>query len=203
LATASGSTSYSTVNQVSGGVIGTIWMALVDQFGQVIGSDSSSTATLSIVGNHSGETYTPTLTGTSTVTASHGAFEFIDISFTAEPGTTYSKVLYFINLALEVTTTGIDSTLPSNAVYLSSNSLSNNSLGVTVALRTCVEGESFESDGSCVECAATTSYSLDTSTTVSTCLDCQTKKMFCYGGNDVGPKPGYWRCCTSSDNFIA
>jgi hypothetical protein len=202
LATSSGSTSYSKTDQVSGGVLGTIWMALVDQFGQVVGSDSSSTATLSIVGNHAGATYTPTLTGTSTVTASYGAFEFNDIAFTAEPGTTYSKVLCFINLALEVTTTGINSALPSNAVYLSSNSLSNTSLGVTVALRTCVEGESFESDGSCVKCAADTSYSLATSTTVSTCLDCQTKKMFCYGGNDVGPKPGYWRSSDSSDNFI-
>jgi hypothetical protein len=136
MATASGSTSISTTNQTSGGVIGTIWMALVDQFGQVVGSDSSSSATLSIIGDHSGETYTPRLTGTSTVTASHGAFEFIDISFTAEPGTTYSKVLYFINLALEVTTTGINSALPSNNVYLASNSLSNSSLDVTIALRT-------------------------------------------------------------------
>jgi hypothetical protein len=203
MATASGNTSYSASNQTSGGVLDTIWMALVDQFGQVVGSDSTSTATLSIVGNHSSDTYTPILTGTSTVTASNGAFEFIDITFTAEPGTTYSKVLYFINLALEVTTTGIDSKLPSNAVHLTTNSVSNTSLSVTIELRLCVEGESFETDGSCVECAAETLYSLATSTTVSTCLDCQTKKMFCYGGNDIGPRPGYWRSSTSSDNFIA
>jgi hypothetical protein len=104
---------------------------------------------------------------------------------------------------MEVTTTGIDSTLPSNVVYLTSNSLSNNSLGVTMELRLCVEGESFETDGSCVECALDTSYSLSTSTTVSECLDCQTKKMFCYGGNDIGPRPGYWRSSDSSDNFIS
>jgi hypothetical protein len=95
MATASGNTSYSATNQTSGGVIATIWMALVDQFGQVVGSDSTSTATLSIVGNHSSDTYTPALTGTTTVTASNGAFEFKDITFTAEPGTTYSKVLCF------------------------------------------------------------------------------------------------------------
>jgi hypothetical protein len=95
MATASGNTSYSATNQTSGGDLDTIWMALVDQFGQVVGSDSTSTATLSIVGDHAGATYTPTLTGTSTVTASNGAFEFKAITFTAEPGTTYSKVLCF------------------------------------------------------------------------------------------------------------
>jgi hypothetical protein len=203
MATASGSTSYSITNITSGGVLGTIWMALVDQFGQVVGSDSTSTATLSIVGSHAGATYTPVLTGSSTVIASNGAFEFIGITFTAEPGTTYSKVLYFINLALEVTTTGIDVSQPSNAAYLTTNSITNSSLGITIALRLCVEGESFDADGSCIECEKETSYSLATSTTVSECLDCQTKKMFCYGGNDIGPRPGYWRSSDSSDNFIS
>jgi hypothetical protein len=66
-------------------------MAIVDQFGQVVGSDSTSSATLSIVGDQSAEIYTPTLTGTFTVTASSGAFEFKNIIFTAEPGSTYSK----------------------------------------------------------------------------------------------------------------
>ena len=91
LVTASGSTSASLTNQQSGGSIGTIYVALVDEFGQVVGSDSSATATLSIVGSHSGETYTPTLTGTTTVTALNGAFKFTDITFTAEPGVSYSK----------------------------------------------------------------------------------------------------------------
>ena len=91
LASASGSTSVSLTNQQSGGSIGTIYVALVDQFGQVVGSDSSSSATLSIVGNHSGATYTPTLTGTSKVTASNGAYKFTGITFTAQPGVSYSK----------------------------------------------------------------------------------------------------------------
>jgi hypothetical protein len=203
LTTASGSTTYSATNQTSGGSLDTVWMAIVDEFGQVVGSDSTSSATLSIVGDQSAETYTPTLTGTYTVTASFGAFEFKNIIFTAEPGSTYSKLYHFINLALEVTTTGIDSTLPSNVVYLTANTLTNSSLAVTIALRNCIDGESFDSDGSCVECAVDTSYSLTASTTVSTCLDCQTKRMFCYGGNDIGPRPGYWRSSTASDNFIA
>ena len=91
LVTASGTTSVALSNQQSGGSIGTIYVALVDQYGNVVSSDSSSTATLSIVGSHSGATYTPTLTGTTTVTSSNGAFKFTDITFTAEPGVTYSK----------------------------------------------------------------------------------------------------------------
>mmetsp|Transcript_32875 Transcript_32875/g.37654 ORF Transcript_32875/g.37654 Transcript_32875/m.37654 type:complete len:200 (-) Transcript_32875:14-613(-) len=27
--------------------------------------------------------------------------------------------------------------------------------------------------------------------------------MYCYGGSNVGPKPGYWRSSLTSDNFIA
>ena len=65
---------------------------VVDQYGQIVGSDSSSTATLSISGSYSGTSYTPTLTGTTTQTAINGAFIFSGITFTAQPGSTYSKL---------------------------------------------------------------------------------------------------------------
>ena len=91
LASASGSTSVSLTNQQSGGSIGTIYVALTDQFGQVVSSDNSSSATLSIVGTYSGAAYTPTLTGTSKVTALNGAYKFTGITFTAKPGVSYSK----------------------------------------------------------------------------------------------------------------
>ena len=78
-------------SQQSGGSIGIIYVALVDQFGQVVSADSSSTATLSIVAKYSNKTYIPTLTGTTTLTASRGTFAFTDITFTAEPGASYSK----------------------------------------------------------------------------------------------------------------
>ena len=91
LSTSAGSTSVNLDNQQSGGSIGTIYVALFDQFGQVVSTDSSSSATLSIVGNHSGDTYVPSLTGATKVTASNGAFKFIGITFTAKPGVSYSK----------------------------------------------------------------------------------------------------------------
>ena len=87
----SSSTSLSVTNQQSGGTLPTIYIALVDQFGQIVGSDSSSTATLSISDSYSGAPYTPTLTGMTTQTATNGAFKFSGITFTAQPGSTYSK----------------------------------------------------------------------------------------------------------------
>ena len=33
--------------------------------------------------------------------------------------------------------------------------------------------------------------------------NCQKGKMYCYGGSNIGPQPGYWRSSNTSDNFIA
>lgn len=68
-----------------------MYIALVDEFGQYVGSDSTSTATISLVSSTTGETYTPVLSGTLTRTASKGMFKFDSITFTAEPGKTFSK----------------------------------------------------------------------------------------------------------------
>ena len=90
--TTSNSTSLSVTNQQSGGSLPTIYIALVDQFGQIVGSDNSSTTTLSISGSYKGATYTPTLTGVTTQTAANGAFIFSGVTFTAQPGSTYSML---------------------------------------------------------------------------------------------------------------
>ena len=92
LAIASGSTSISVSSQQSGGSLSTIYIALIDEFDQVVGSDSSSTATLSISGSYSTTTYSPTLTGTTIQIASEGIFIFSGITFTARPGSSYSKI---------------------------------------------------------------------------------------------------------------
>lgn len=80
-------------SQQSGGTLPNIYLALVDEFDQYVGSDSSSTATLTITSSTTGETYTPILSGTTTQTATKGLFQFTDIYFTAEPGRTFSRLL--------------------------------------------------------------------------------------------------------------
>lgn len=153
----SGSTSLTLSEQQSGGSIETIYLALVDEFDQIVGYDSSSTVTLAITGDHSDATYTPTITGSTTLTIENGVISFEGMTFTAEPGIEYS---------LSFTTTGIDSTLPSNEAYLADNSLESTSMEFTIALRSCVEGEAFLSTGACQQCASPDFYSLGTYSTV-------------------------------------
>jgi hypothetical protein len=85
----SGTTSLTLSNQQSGGTIPTIHVALFDEFDQIVGSDSTSTWTLSLVSTTG--TYTPTLTGVITQTAVNGVFTFSGITFTATPGSSFSK----------------------------------------------------------------------------------------------------------------
>ena len=203
LTTASGSTSVNLTSQQSGGSIGIIYVALVDQFGQVVSSDSSSTATLRIVGTYSDKTYIPTLTGTTTLTASRGTFAFTDITFTAEPGASYSKCYWIIIVGLSLLTTGIDANKPSNQEYMSSHSLDKPEMAFSVALRTCESGESFSTTGACVKCRKDIEYSLKQQSEPGSCKPCRNGKMFWYGESDIGPKPGYWRSSNTSDNFIA
>jgi predicted outer membrane repeat protein len=90
----SGTTSVSVTNQTSGGTLPNIYLALVDEFNQYVKSDSASTSTISITSSVIGQTYTPTLSGTLTITASKGMFAFSSLTFTAEPGQIFSKFHY-------------------------------------------------------------------------------------------------------------
>lgn len=35
------------------------------------------------------------------------------------------------------------------------------------------------------------------------CTTCPSDKAVCYGGSNIGPRPGYWRSSNSSSDFIA
>ena len=193
--------------QQSGGTLPVIYLALVDEFGQYVGHDNSSTTTIQVISPTVNETYTPILSGVTSKTASKGMFKFESITFTAEPGRTFSKCGYLYSnltfLGLSFSTTGIDSSKSSNAAYLALNHKTSTDLEISVSLRTCIAGESFSVTGACVECPADTNYSLDSLSTPGDCKDCQTTKMYCKGGSDIGPKPGYWRSSNQTDNFIA
>lgn len=34
------------------------------------------------------------------------------------------------------------------------------------------------------------------------CLECNAVKSICLGGNRIGPKPGYWRKSSNTNNFL-
>ena len=193
LGTLSGTTSLTLSSQQSGGSLGDIYLALVDEFDQIVGSDSSSTVTIAISGTHTGATYTPTITGTTSLTFSNGVVNYGDLTFTAEPGSNYS---------LTFTTTGIDATKPSNAAYLTANSQTSTAMAFAIQLRTWITGESFQTSGAWVEWASPDFYSLSSLSSPADCKDCQTDRMFWNGGSDIGPRPGYWRSSNTSDDFI-
>ena len=75
----------------SGSTIPDTYIALVDKFGQIVGSDSRSRATLNINTNSNVSAYVPVLTGTTTITAANGMFVFANVSFTAGPNSNYGK----------------------------------------------------------------------------------------------------------------
>ena len=76
-------------------------------------------------------------------------------------------------------------------------------MSVTIALRLWTTGESFSTSGAWVQWKSPDYYSLSNQTSPGSWKSCQTQKMYCKGGSDVGPKPGYWRSSLSSDNFIS
>ena len=100
-------------------------------------------------------------------------------------------------------TDAIDSSIPSNQAYLSTTSSTSTALGFDISLRACSAGEAFSETGAWVSWVADLEYSITALSTPGGCKACQTAKMYCKGGSDIGPKPGYWRSSNQTDNFIA
>ena len=134
LSSYSGNDSLSLSEQRSGNYIPDLYLSLIDKYNQTVGFDSYSIVTLEVNTTNAPTTFTPVLSGATTVIASGGVFKFSNIEFTAQPGTTYN--LYF-------TTTGIDSDIPSNSEYLSSLNKSEPTMDLQISLRECAEGEAF------------------------------------------------------------
>jgi hypothetical protein len=67
------------------------FLSLVDKYGQNVGSDTSSTVTLNINTTGVSTSYTPVLSGTTTVIAIKGMFNFTGITFTSEPNASFSN----------------------------------------------------------------------------------------------------------------
>jgi hypothetical protein len=88
----SGNTSLTLENQQSGGTIPTMYFALVDKYGEYIGSDLSSTITLNINTTKTYSNYYPILNGVTSVKARKGVFVLQDVTFTSEPNSDHRKL---------------------------------------------------------------------------------------------------------------
>jgi hypothetical protein len=122
-------------NQISGGNIPDLYLALFDKYGQIIGIDSDSTATLEINKTGAPTTYTPILEGILTVTSLNGMFSFQDISFTAQPNYSYSMLIILSIIDLYFTTDGIDESKPSNQQYMTDTGQSSLQMDLSISLR--------------------------------------------------------------------
>jgi hypothetical protein len=71
-----------------------------------------------------------------------------------------------------------------------------------VGLRECQIGEYFSQIGKCIWCDQAQGYSLDQMREPGDCKPCPSDKADCSGGNEIGPKPGYWRPSNTSSNFM-
>ena len=181
-------------NQGSGHDIPDLYLALQDQYGQIVGSDSSSTITLYINSSAGNTTLDQSLAGEVTHTAVKGTYRISDISFTSEPGLEYQ--LYF-------KTTGIDDSKASNIKYLEDQRISSNYVfQLNIQLRNCISGEQYSISGACDKWEGPNKYSLDVMTAVGECLEWPTDKAICNGGSNIGPRAGYWRSSNATDNFI-
>ena len=102
-----------------------------------------------------------------------------------------------------LTTTAIDVSKPSNADYSQGGLNKFAYWFFDIGLRNCTIGEAYSEAGACVTCQANLEYSITALTAPGGCKSCQTATMYCKGGSDIGPKPGYWRSSNQTDKFIA
>lgn len=102
-------------DQQSGGTIPDTYLAHIDQYNQIVGSDFTSKVRVSVDATSNldpkANVYPPIIEGNSQFTAVGGVVKVTGISFAATPGYTYS---------ISFSTDGIDTTKKSNKDYLTS-----------------------------------------------------------------------------------
>ncbi|CDW81492.1 UNKNOWN [Stylonychia lemnae] len=173
-------------DQRSGGAIPVSYMALIDQYGQIVGSDFRSKVRISIQTDNLDEKanmYPPILQGSSDFQASGGVAVIKDVIISGTPGSSYN-----VTFSSDV----IDLNKLSNKKEMELIQKANLDFLLDINLRECSVGEQFTSAGKCIECQDNT-YSLIKMIEPNTCEICPSEKAICHGGTNIGPLPGYWR----------
>ncbi|CDW87730.1 UNKNOWN [Stylonychia lemnae] len=180
-------------SQRSGGTIPKLYMALKDQYGQIVGSDFKSKVRVSVdlknLDNKQ-SLYLPILEGTLSFDIIGGIALIQDISIVGNPGSSYKFI---------ITTDGIDLSKQSNQDRMQQSGNSDLDFNLKIELRECEIGEQFTSAGKCLKCEQ--SFSLVKMTSPGTCEICPTEKAICNGGAEIGPQPGFWRSSNQSIVF--
>ena len=78
----------------------------------------------------------------------------------------------------------------------------NSNLTLEIFFRECVRGESLTSNFVCKECDPETySFNNNLNEILQNCKSCDSKNFYCYGGDKLTPKPGFWRFTEKSTKF--
>ncbi|CDW71577.1 UNKNOWN [Stylonychia lemnae] len=178
----------------SGGEIPKIYIALVDQYGQIVGSDFESKVRVQISTvnlNDQDLKYPPVLEGTTDFQSTGGIAVIQNAQFTGTPGRNYS---------LSFQTDAIDISKQSVISYLAKSNKIDTKLELNIGLRECEIGEQLTVSGKCQECQ--NGYSLVKMTEPGFCQACPSDKAICRGGSNIGPLPGFWRMSNTSSTFV-
>ncbi|CDW74791.1 UNKNOWN [Stylonychia lemnae] len=185
-------------NQRSGGAIPTIYLAHVDKYGQIVGSDFTSKVRVFVdttqITDPDALLYTPTIEGITLFNAKAGLVKASDFNFAGAPGFQYTVAFQ---------SDGIDLSKQSNKQYMQNNNQKTDlNTGIVIALRECAVGESFSASGKCIKCPNGAGFSVAKMTTPGECSSCPSTKAICTGGAGIGPRPGYWRKNNITTTFI-
>eukprot|EP00347_Sterkiella_histriomuscorum_P016375 403353429 len=179
----------------SGGSINTTYLAIVDKYGQIIGSDYSSIVRVFVNStynsNPQANIYPPIVEGTNTFNAQAGVVKLENVMFYSTPG--YNQSIVILN-------DGINLKKESNINLMNQLNKTDLNYRLKIALRKCSMGEQFTQAGKCTECNP--GYSLKNMSEPSICDECPDQKAFCHGGAFIGPKPGFWRKSYYTDTII-
>jgi hypothetical protein len=182
---------------MSGGSIPTTYLALVDQYNQVVTSDNSimtefivDTSTDTTDNQFESEVY-----GQTKFYSINGVYNITGLYLIADPSS--SQALQMINYGIDVNIPVVNTFLYN---LLGRNMTNYYYLDMGVALRACLPGEGLRESGACYECPKGT-YLLEVPTTPTECKECNTERAICLGGSTIGPKPGYWRKSNTTEEF--
>eukprot|EP00347_Sterkiella_histriomuscorum_P010794 403374896 len=179
----------------SGGSINTTYMALVDKYGQIVGSDYSSVVRVFVNSTYNqnslANVYPPVVEGTNSFNVQAGVVKLENIMFYSTPG--YNQSIIILN-------DGINLKKESNIQLMNFLNKTDLNYKLKMSLRKCAMGEQFTQAGKCTECSP--GYSLKNMSEPNNCNECPDQKAFCYGGAFIGPKPGYWRKSYYTDTII-
>ena len=177
---------YSWTNIVSGAVDTDVYkFAIMDVFGQVIFSDSSSKLNFDASGF--GDLNKSAFSTLAPIPANQGTYLLTDFKFK-----------YKVDQSINVTFSSTAVT-PFNATPITGLAILP-SVMVQMTFRQCGTGQFAITEGSittCQSCPVGFWY-IDPYKTASTCTACEATSTICRGGNDVGPRAGYWRLNTTA-----